>query len=114
MADVYKRQLCLVLCLSFKSASFSELEKELQPEIDAIETTYPDYDEYRYNLASIGHDPFALISYCLLYTSLAIWVPYEEVYRAYLLKLPRYELRIAENGIPEELSLIHISGGELR
>ena len=27
--------------------------------------------------------------------SLAIWVPYEEVYRAYLLKLPRYELRIA-------------------
>jgi hypothetical protein len=34
--------------------------------------------------------------------SLAIWVPYEEVYRAYLLKLPRYELRIAENGIPEE------------
>ena len=42
---------------------FSELEKELQAEIDAIETTYPDYDEYRYNLASIGHDPFALISY---------------------------------------------------
>ena len=34
--------------------------------------------------------------------SLAIWVPYEEVYRAYLLKLPRYELRIEENGIPEE------------
>ena len=42
---------------------FSELEKELQAEIDAIETTYPDYDEYRYNLAPIGHDPFALISY---------------------------------------------------
>ena len=35
----------------------------MQAEIDAIETTYPDYDEYRYNLASIGHDPFALISY---------------------------------------------------
>lgn len=43
--------------------AFSELEKELQAEIDAIETTYPDYDEYRYNLAAIGHDPFALISY---------------------------------------------------
>ena len=43
--------------------TFSELEKELQAEIDAIETTYPDYDEYRYNLAPIGHDPFALISY---------------------------------------------------
>lgn len=34
--------------------------------------------------------------------SLAIWVPYNEVYRQYLLKLPRYELRIAENGIPEK------------
>lgn len=43
--------------------AFSEMEKELQAEIDAIETTYPDYDEYRYNLAAIGHDPFALISY---------------------------------------------------
>ena len=34
--------------------------------------------------------------------SLAIWVPYEEVCRQYLLKLPRYEIRIAENGIPEK------------
>jgi hypothetical protein len=36
---------------------------ELQKEIDSIETDYPDYDEYRYNLDAIGHDPFALISY---------------------------------------------------
>lgn len=43
--------------------AFSELEKDLQAEIDAIETNYPDYDEYRYNLDAIGHDPFALISY---------------------------------------------------
>ena len=43
--------------------AFSELEMELQKEIDSIETDYPDYDEYRYNLAAIGHDPFALISY---------------------------------------------------
>ena len=43
--------------------AFSELEMELQKEIDSIETDYPDYDEYRYNLDSIGHDPFALISY---------------------------------------------------
>ena len=43
--------------------AFSELEKDLQAEIDAIETDYPDYDEYRYNLDAIGHDPFALISY---------------------------------------------------
>ena len=33
--------------------------------------------------------------------SLAIWVPYEEVHRAFLSKLPRYELRIAEKGLPE-------------
>ena len=43
--------------------AFSELEMELQKEINAIETDYPDYDEYRYNLDAIGHDPFALISY---------------------------------------------------
>lgn len=34
--------------------------------------------------------------------SLAIWVPFDEVYHQYLLKLPRYELRIAENGVPEK------------
>ena len=43
--------------------AFSELEMEQQKEIDSIETDYPDYDEYRYNLDAIGHDPFALISY---------------------------------------------------
>lgn len=43
--------------------AFSELEMELQKEINAVETDYPDYDEYRYNLDAIGHDPFALISY---------------------------------------------------
>ena len=34
--------------------------------------------------------------------SVAIWVPYDEVSRAFLSKLARYEARIAENGIPEE------------
>ena len=34
--------------------------------------------------------------------SLAIWVPYDEVCRAFQKKLPRYETRIAEHGIPEE------------
>lgn len=41
----------------------TELEKDLQAEIDNIETDYPDYDEYRYNLDEIGHDPYDLISY---------------------------------------------------
>ena len=43
--------------------AFSELEMELQKQINDIETDYPDYDEYRYNLDAIGHDPFVLISY---------------------------------------------------
>ena len=43
--------------------AFSELEMELQKEINNIETDYPDYDEYRYNLDAIGHDPFILIGY---------------------------------------------------
>ena len=43
--------------------AFSELEMKLQKQINNIETDYPDYDEYRYNLDAIGHDPFILISY---------------------------------------------------
>ncbi len=38
-------------------------ELELQNKIDNIETDYPSYDEYEYNLDEIGHDPFVLISY---------------------------------------------------
>ena len=44
--------------------AFSELEMEVQKEINAIETDYPDYDEYRYNLDAIGHDPFARLVIC--------------------------------------------------
>lgn len=42
---------------------FTEKEMALQKEIDRIETDNPGYDEYRYNVGEIGHDPFALISY---------------------------------------------------
>lgn len=35
-------------------------EKALQRKVDTIETTYPGYDEYRYNVDGIGHDPFEL------------------------------------------------------
>ena len=38
-------------------------EMELQETIDRIETDYPDYDEYSYNLATIGHNPYTLINY---------------------------------------------------
>lgn len=43
--------------------AFTEKEMRLQSEIDRIETNYPDYDEYTYNLGVIGHDPFTLIGY---------------------------------------------------
>ena len=43
--------------------SYAALENELQSEIDAIESTHPGYDEYRYDLDSIGHNPHELASY---------------------------------------------------
>ena len=39
------------------------LENELQQQIDDIESDHPGCDEYRYDLAEIGHNPFELISY---------------------------------------------------
>ena len=41
----------------------TRLELDLQNEIDRVETDYPGYDEYSYNLGEIGHNPFTLISY---------------------------------------------------
>lgn len=42
---------------------YAGLENGLRQKIDSIESTYPGYDEYRYSLAEIGHNPFELISY---------------------------------------------------
>ena len=42
---------------------YTELESDLQHRIDTIESDYPDYDEYRYDLDSIAHDPHQLASY---------------------------------------------------
>ena len=39
---------------------YSALEEALQEEIDSIGTDYPGYDEYRYNLAEINHNPYQL------------------------------------------------------
>lgn len=41
-------------------ADYADLEANLQQKIDNIETDYPDYDEYRYSLAEISHNPFEL------------------------------------------------------
>ena len=43
--------------------SYSAMEHELQSEIDNIESTHPGYDEYRYDLDNIGHNPHELASY---------------------------------------------------
>lgn len=44
-------------------ADYTALETSLRQQIDRIERDYPGYDEYRYNLIEIGHDPFELASY---------------------------------------------------
>ncbi|MBE5834415.1 MAG: CHAP domain-containing protein [Butyrivibrio sp.] len=41
-------------------ADYQEMEADLQEQIDNVETDYPDYDEYNYDLTEIGHDPFEL------------------------------------------------------
>jgi hypothetical protein len=44
-------------------AAYTALESELSDRVARIESDYPGYDEYRYDLAEIGHDPFELASY---------------------------------------------------
>lgn len=43
---------------------YTELETDLQMDIDSTETDYPGYDEYRYNIGEISHDPYVLMG-CL-------------------------------------------------
>ena len=43
--------------------NYAAMENALQSEIDNIENTHPGYDEYRYDLDSIGHNPHELASY---------------------------------------------------
>lgn len=43
-------------------AAYADLEAELQDELDNYESYHPGYDEYRFDLDEIGHDPYVLIS----------------------------------------------------
>ena len=43
--------------------NYVAMENELQAEIDNIESTHPGYDEYRYHLDAIEHNPHELASY---------------------------------------------------
>ena len=42
---------------------YTDLERQLQGQINNIEQDYPGYDEYQYHLDEIGHNPFTLASY---------------------------------------------------
>lgn len=44
-------------------ADYAAREAVLQAEIDNIESSHPGYDEYRYDLDMIGHDPHELAAY---------------------------------------------------
>lgn len=77
----------------------TELEANLQLQINRIEEDYPGYDEYNYNLAEIGHSGITLISYLsALYTDFYASDVYadieglfEEMYE--LVLLPTEEIR---------------------
>ena len=42
---------------------YTEMETDLQIDINNTEINYPGYDEYRYNIGEIGHDPYKLLGY---------------------------------------------------
>lgn len=42
---------------------YTELETDLQIDIDQTEQNYPGYDGYRYNIGEISHDPYELMGY---------------------------------------------------
>lgn len=43
--------------------AYTEWETDLQMRVNSAESDYPNYDEYRYNVDDISHDPFELIAY---------------------------------------------------
>ena len=74
--------------------SYAALETELQRTIDNIERDNPGYDEYRYDLDSIGHNPHELASY--LTALLQTYTPataQAEIQRIFLLQ---YTLTLTE------------------
>ena len=42
---------------------YTQMENNLQRQVDNIESSYSGYDEYRYQVDEISHEPYALISY---------------------------------------------------
>ena len=48
------------------------MEDALRSQINNIESTHPGYDEYRYNLDEINHNPYVLTSYLTVMYE-AVW-----------------------------------------
>lgn len=42
---------------------YTEWETDLQMQINRVESDRPGYDEYRYNIGPIEHDPYVLMGY---------------------------------------------------
>lgn len=73
---------------------YTKLEDELRKQIDRIETDHPGYDEYRYNLAEIGHNPYELASLLTVefenYTRSQVQARLQSIFEA------QYELKLEE------------------
>ena len=75
-------------------ADYAAKEAALQAEIDNIESSHPGYDEYRYDLDMIGHDPHELAAYLSAvlqgYTQASAQAELDRVFDA------QYELTLTE------------------
>ena len=73
---------------------YTKLEDKLRKQIDRIETDHPGYDEYRYNLAEIGHNPYELASLLTIefenYTRSQVQARLQSIFEA------QYELKLEE------------------
>lgn len=73
---------------------YTKLEDKLRKQIDRIETDHPGYDEYRYNLAEIGHNPYELASLLTVefenYTRSRVQARLQSIFEA------QYELKLEE------------------
>ena len=73
---------------------YTRLEDKLRKQIDRIETDHPGYDEYRYNLAEIGHNPYELASLLTVefenYTRSQVQARLQSIFEA------QYELKLVE------------------
>ncbi len=75
--------------------AYMRMEDELDRRIDSIESGYPGYDEYRYSVDEIGHNPYALISY--LTAKYVSFTPAEMQAELETLFQEQYRLNITES-----------------